>query len=62
MLGVTSYLAKSQEECFSGAASVEIKWALGGDPSRPLSPTSSWSGLGPRLAQAAPAPLGLWGR
>lgn len=37
MLGVTSYLAKSQEECFLGAARVEIKWALGGDPSRPPS-------------------------
>lgn len=47
MLGVTSYLAKSQEECFLGAASVEIKWALGGDPSRPPLPHLIVVWLGP---------------
>lgn len=36
------------------------QWAPKGDPSTTPPPLPSWSGLGPRLAQAVPAPPRLW--
>lgn len=56
MLGATSYPAKAREGCFLGAANGPPRET----PAEPLLPSLSWSGLGPRLAQAIPAPLGLW--
>ena len=56
MLGVTSYPAKARERCFLGAGNGPPRET----PAQPLLPSPSWSGLGPRLAQAVPAPPGLW--
>ena len=56
MLGVTNYPTKAQEGCFLGAANGSPRET----PAEPLLPSSSWSGLGPSLAQVVLAPLGLW--